>query len=122
MSALKVKNGMSLPRVTLHISLNICRNKLKACQDFRNLERSDPLISFEVKILTAMEKVPVLFDHLDALDSAQFSREDLKKIHVHKILTEGKTLETKLSICKIIPNTCLSDFANINSKKNPYFT
>ena len=26
-----------------------------------------------------MENVPVLFDHLDALDSTQFSREDLKK-------------------------------------------
>ena len=84
---------MSLPRVTLQSSLNICRNKLKACIDFRNLERSDPWISFEVKILTPMENVPVLFDHLDALDSTQFSREDLKKIHVHKILTEEKLLK-----------------------------
>lgn len=84
---------MSLPRVTLQSSLNICRNKLKACIDFRNLERSDPSISFEVKILTPMENVPVLFDHLDALDSTQFSREDLKKIHVHKILTEEKLLK-----------------------------
>lgn len=41
-----------------------------------------------------MENVPVLFDHLDALDSTQFSREDLKKkIHVHKILTEEKLLK-----------------------------
>ena len=79
MTALKVKHEMSLPRVTLQSSLNICRNKLKACIDFRNLKRSDPSISFEVKILTPMENVPVLFDHLDALDSTQFSREDLKK-------------------------------------------
>ena len=84
---------MSLPRVTLQSSLNICRNKLKACIDFRNLKRSDPSISFEVKILTPMENVPVVFDHLDALDSTQFSREDLKKIHVHKILTEEKLLK-----------------------------
>lgn len=94
MTALKVKHEMSLPRVTLQSSLNICRNKLKACKDFRNLERSDPSISFEVKILTPMENVPVLFDHLDALDSTQFSREDFKKkIHVHKILTEEKLLK-----------------------------
>jgi len=85
---------MHLPRVTLQSSLNLCRNKLKACKDFRNLERSDTSISFEVKILTAMENVPVLFDHLHALDSTQFSREDLKKkIHVHKILTEEKLLK-----------------------------
>ena len=49
-----------------------------------------------------MENVPVLFDHLDALDSTQFSREDLKKtkIHVHKILTEEKLLKRSCLLVK----------------------
>lgn len=84
---------MSLPRVTLQSSLNICRNKLKACKDFRNLERSDPSISFEVKILTPMENVPVVWPLGCSWQYTVFKRRFKKKIHVHKILTEEKLLK-----------------------------